>query len=135
MSQKQKTLNDYLKYFKKQPNGNTDVDPKIQEVSKELGHKNFWRIMDYIDGRMSFHEIEQLENGMVDYQTMRAQFNKNSKKIFKRISNRDGNFCRKCGAKNKLTVDHIIPLSKGGSNDDDNFQILCISCNQNKGAK
>lgn len=133
--QKQKNLNDYKGYFKKQPNGDVLINTEVLGKSKELGHKNFWRIMDFIDGRMSFNEIDQLETGMIDVQTMRMQFNKNSKKIFQRIVNRDGNACKICGTTNKLTVDHIIPLSKGGSNDDDNFQILCFSCNRKKGAK
>lgn len=31
--------------------------------------------------------------------------------------------------------DHITPLSRGGSNDPENIQILCPTCNMNKGAK
>lgn len=43
--------------------------------------------------------------------------------------------CAACGKRRKLTIDHIKPLAKGGSNWPSNIQGLCLSCNQAKQAK
>jgi len=43
--------------------------------------------------------------------------------------------CAKCKKRKKLTVDHKIPLSKGGTNWIDNIQPLCMQCNCSKGNK
>jgi 5-methylcytosine-specific restriction endonuclease McrA len=42
--------------------------------------------------------------------------------------------CLKCGGKEKLTIDHIIPLSGGGRNSIENIQPLCLRCNSSKNA-
>lgn len=46
---------------------------------------------------------------------------------------RDEGRCVKCGSQENLEYDHIIPLSKGGSNTARNIQLLCEKCNRQKG--
>jgi len=43
--------------------------------------------------------------------------------------------CSFCGTKENLSVDHIIPLSRGGSHSIGNMMTLCRSCNSSKGNK
>jgi 5-methylcytosine-specific restriction endonuclease McrA len=46
------------------------------------------------------------------------------------------NKCLGCNKDNvKLTADHVIPISQGGSNNIDNIQPLCASCNSIKSIK
>ena len=47
---------------------------------------------------------------------------------------RDNCSCVKCGATENLHIDHEIALSRGGSNDVDNLEVLCRDCNLRKGA-
>ena len=46
---------------------------------------------------------------------------------------RDGWACQYCGARSNLTVDHVIPRSKGGSSDWENIVASCAPCNRRKG--
>lgn len=43
--------------------------------------------------------------------------------------------CLWCGATADLTVDHVLPVSKGGETAPDNLQVLCRPCNSSKGAR
>lgn len=54
------------------------------------------------------------------------------KKLSPLIFARDENICKICGSTERLEIDHIIPLSKGGSNELKNLQILCRHCNSVK---
>ena len=46
---------------------------------------------------------------------------------------RDGWTCQYCGVRSNLTVDHVIPRSKGGSSEWDNIVASCAPCNRRKG--
>ena len=46
---------------------------------------------------------------------------------------RDGWTCQYCGARSNLTVDHVIPRSKGGPSSWENIVASCAPCNRRKG--
>jgi 5-methylcytosine-specific restriction endonuclease McrA len=52
------------------------------------------------------------------------------------ILKRDDYRCQMCGVTAKdgatLEIDHIHPVSKGGTNEPDNLQVLCRDCNAGK---
>lgn len=49
-----------------------------------------------------------------------------------RILDKYGRKCCYCGSTNNLEIDHIIPISKGGREDENNMQVLCRKCNATK---
>lgn len=48
---------------------------------------------------------------------------------------RDEHCCVYCGATEDLTVDHVLPISRGGTNDLSNLVTACRPCNSSKNAK
>ena len=53
------------------------------------------------------------------------------------VLQRDGHRCKACGRSPQhhnvtLEVDHIVPVSAGGSDDPSNLQALCFQCNRGK---
>jgi 5-methylcytosine-specific restriction endonuclease McrA len=46
---------------------------------------------------------------------------------------RDGWACQYCGSRSNLTVDHVIPRSKGGPSSWENIVASCAPCNRRKG--
>ena len=65
---------------------------------------------------------------------MRRAYLKPSKR--RKIFERDGHRCLACATtgdeRNPLTIDHVIPLSHGGTNEQRNLQTLCWTCNMRK---
>lgn len=86
-------------------------------------------ISELIEKYRSFHEYK-LNN-------KRLEASKHiSKKIVRdEVFKKYGRKCLCCGTDKNLTIDHVIPVFKGGKNNISNYQPLCKSCNSSKGTK
>ena len=73
------------------------------------------RLLDYV--RIPFNKI-------LSYKPSRAL-----------IYKRDCNTCQYCGSTRHLTIDHVIPKSRGGEDTWENLAVACSSCNTKKGDK
>jgi 5-methylcytosine-specific restriction endonuclease McrA len=51
----------------------------------------------------------------------------------KNVMKRDGNRCQYCGTHEDLTIDHVIPRSRGGLDTWENLVAACNRCNHKKG--
>jgi len=67
------------------------------------------------------------------------------KKLRARLKTLYGDRCPLCGCtmefdfiemdSSTATIDHVVPMSKGGKNSFYNIQLMCHKCNQKKAAK
>ena len=62
----------------------------------------------------------------IKYQTRTLRANRN------RIYKRDNHQCVYCGSNKSLTLDHVIPKSRGGKNEWTNLVTSCFKCNLKK---
>lgn len=58
-----------------------------------------------------------------------------SSSLRKCVFERDEYRCKQCGTHIDLSVDHVVAVANGGTNDLDNLQTLCTPCNSRKGPK
>lgn len=94
----------------------------------------------YYDKSIEYLYAEELKNND-SYRAFR--YAKARQRMYANLFNRDmrkvliddESKCSECESKHKLTVDHIVPVSKGGTNTVENVRIVCLSCNLKKGAQ
>lgn len=82
----------------------------------------------------AIHEVPSVIR-LVHYVDVRKRRRESGKQRF-RIFVRDGFRCQYCAkrfAPTLLTLDHIVPRSRGGSDEPENLAASCIPCNQRKG--
>ncbi len=75
-------------------------------------------------------EIATKANAILDAYT---PYRIDRRNIRPHIFERDGNRCVYCGATERLSIDHKVPLSKGGTSETRNLVTACHSCNSAKG--
>ena len=79
---------------------------------------------------------------LVFSECLRSQFNRkrrvtmaNYKETLDKLLHKYKFACVECGSGDRLEIDHIKPVSRGGTDEISNLQILCKHCNCSKGAK
>lgn len=61
----------------------------------------------------------------------RAVYKPNRQGIFRR----DKGVCQYCGCRGNITIDHVMPKSRGGGDTWENLVTACFACNNKKGNK
>lgn len=65
----------------------------------------------------------------------RAVWNALRRDLTPSVFMRDGSRCTQCGTDRNLSVDHVVPLARGGTHSLANLRTLCVPCNSRKGAR
>lgn len=117
------TINNVLYYFVVDP---SDIRNASYKEVKALCEKN-----DIEFKNQSFTSfLMELKNKFLDMKNKRREFTPDERKqILKRFKGKC-NYCKK--KVDSFEIDHIRSLANGGSNDDDNLQVLCKSCHEDK---
>lgn len=118
----------------------TFIDEDALIISNFLERKSIWQYIDFPQEatdqiKENFVKHKQTKEFQESYLYKRKMFSQMPSFQKKAIKEKLGNVCKLCGSTTDLTIDHIIPLSKGGDNVLENYQILCRSCNSKKGTK
>jgi len=98
----------------------------------------------YSDDEIKLLILEDFDKERRYFEKLNAKFNQtaNTNTTYERpripesvrteVWRRDGGKCARCGSREKLEYDHIVPISKGGSNTARNIELLCEKCNRSK---
>jgi hypothetical protein len=126
--------------------------PWIRLLNFEKGTYGFVLYQNCLFEVTEDHSVEQIRLLVLEFvdeerkkfERLRAKFNSsiNADIKFQRIPipedvrifvwRRDQGRCARCGSKDNLEFDHIIPVSQGGSNTTRNIELLCEKCNRSK---
>ena len=98
----------------------------VLEVAKQIVDAGRYPPARFTDGHTGKRDSNKSRRGLS---------NQRWREIRLRVFERDEWQCRYCGETEDLTCDHIVPLVRGGTNDDENLAAACRRCNSSKGDK
>jgi hypothetical protein len=102
------------------------------EIISTWDHKVKWIDDAYINHPSTVRLIEPIKRQTFNFYEKLISFNKFS------LMKRDNSQCQYCGKKLKvseITIDHVMPKSRGGKNSFLNCVISCMPCNNRKDSK
>lgn len=101
-------------------------------------------VYDIIEREKEVKKLEEEKQKIIEQNEKAKSARKKSKtkkrhhipdKVKMFVWRRDQGRCVRCGSRENLEYDHIIPVSKGGSNTARNIELLCQQCNRKKSNK
>lgn len=96
------------------------------EYTKDICKRYCQRHPEKIRARAAFHRARRMNAP--------GSYSEQDIKLLRKKQKNKCAYCR-CSLVNGYEIDHIYPISKGGSNDPSNLQLLCNSCNRHKSDK
>ena len=121
-----------LKHFKQE-------HPDVTPVSVEVYQRRWGGLPKFAKLFVKLHKKEITQAKLINSKTVNKARRSISPRIRALILKRDDYTCQDCGKSQhdgaKLEVHHKIPVSKGGTDDEENLVTNCKDCNIGKGDK
>jgi 5-methylcytosine-specific restriction endonuclease McrA len=131
------------KWYEENPDYNRRYYEENREHINELNRQ--WKIAnpDYMPEYLAKYLPEYMQKPEVKERYRVQAHNRRNRLVgelpkdcLSKLIRRYGEACMnpQCGGEDSiLTIDHVVPVSKGGANTMENVQILCYTCNRRKG--
>ena len=107
----------------------------LQGEMRTMAGRGLVELRLYSDGGERWFIPAMQKTPLNERQIVRYLFTRRRKDFYAALVERDGECCQNCGSIDKLSIDHVLAIANGGQNELSNLQLLCRSCNSQKGAR